>query len=713
MRSSILLTLLLFILFPFCIEGQSSYDAVQAKKLHKEGLYRPSCDLFAKSLSAKYDLEKTLLIAADACYQCAEYGLSRRFIGQIRNTQKKYNEGLFFQTARLFHLEGDYEKAAALYKEFLKKSSKRSDLREEVKRNLNHCWTALRMEKRKKLALIQNAGTQINSKYDDCYPLPSPTVLDKYYFSRNDEGSTGGTRDRKGRKDKKNAFYRLDILSAQLKNGVWSNIESIDPFFNSTSHDYIVDFSNDGQIMYYYQGLNIEGGSVLVDTFKSERSVITPRTVLNLNFGSDFDFINEDIVVFSADKKEGFGGKDLYLSVRKDGVWSSPKNLGPGVNGPGDEIRPFIAKNGRTLFFSTDDVRSMGGFDIMRSAFSSVNNEWPDAVNMGRGINSVRNDIDYRIASDGSLALFSSDRSEGIGGYDIFIAYLNDHAIEQLQSWNLVDLMTWYHGKSARPAKVQNSDKQQEVVTQEVTENKEVFRVRNIYFEDDDFIRKSSTKKEVDHIYAMMQRLPHAMVVLEGHLSSLTVPSRNLFFSAMYANLVKEKLIEKGIGVDRIVIKAYGGRRPLVDPTVVSSVAQKWNNRLHFRVIQSALDDGVGVEYEKAQGLDPNLVMKRPSDLTGLHYVIHLLESEQVVDNDWLLSQEGVSIHQRGIGNLTYVIGGLRTYSQAAQSLVEVRKNGFINAEIVPYIGEDVIDASDIEQISSRYPDLKDYLKDQ
>ena len=70
------------------------------------------------------------------------------------------------------------------------------------------------------------------------------------------------------------------------------------------------------------------------------------------------------VLVFSANMSGGYGGNDLWISTKeKRNAWSSPVNLGPAVNTPGDEQFPFLHESG-DLYFASNGHAGMGGLDI-------------------------------------------------------------------------------------------------------------------------------------------------------------------------------------------------------------------------------------------------------------------------------------------------------------------------------------------------------------
>ena len=82
----------------------------------------------------------------------------------------------------------------------------------------------------------------------------------------------------------------------------------------------------------------------------------------------------------------------------------------------------------------------MGGFDIYKSVKQS-NGTWGDPVNMGYPINGPDDDLFYRQTSDPNLALFTSKRSGGFGGLDVYYIR-NDLRIPFVLSGNVSDVET-------------------------------------------------------------------------------------------------------------------------------------------------------------------------------------------------------------------------------------------------------------------------------
>lgn len=80
-------------------------------------------------------------------------------------------------------------------------------------------------------------------------------------------------------------------------------------------------------------------------------------------------FIFENMLVFASNRNGGYGGFDLYYSVFESGEWGEPVNLGEMINTEFDEYRPILINEGVSedqtmLVFSSDRTGGLGGFDL-------------------------------------------------------------------------------------------------------------------------------------------------------------------------------------------------------------------------------------------------------------------------------------------------------------------------------------------------------------
>jgi peptidoglycan-associated lipoprotein len=122
------------------------------------------------------------------------------------------------------------------------------------------------------------------------------------------------------------------------------------------------------------------------------------------------ELYGEKVLFFVANIPGGKGGFDLYYATRKsDGVYGLPVALET-LNTPGDEVSPFY-RSGK-LFFSTNGLTTFGGMDVFESEWNGAT--WSTPRNIGLGVNSPLDDLYYTQNADGMSGYFVSNRPNSI-----------------------------------------------------------------------------------------------------------------------------------------------------------------------------------------------------------------------------------------------------------------------------------------------------------
>jgi len=106
--------------------------------------------------------------------------------------------------------------------------------------------------------------------------------------------------------------------------------------------------------------------------------------------------------------------------------WSEPVNLGPTVNVYATFFSA-ISKDGLSLYYvSNPNPTSLGEFDIFVSQRTSLDSPWGPPVNVGPNVNSPYNESKPFLSADGHRLYFQSDRPGGCGGYDMYVSRRKD-----------------------------------------------------------------------------------------------------------------------------------------------------------------------------------------------------------------------------------------------------------------------------------------------
>ena len=234
---------------------------------------------------------------------------------------------------------------------------------------------------------------------------------------------------------------------------------------------------------------------------------------------------------------------DIYYSQFYQGKWSNPKAITP-ANSKGNEMSPFIHPDGNTLYFASDGIPGMGGYDIFMCK-KIGRGEWSSPVNLGYPINSEKNEISFVVSSDGKKGYISSDRDGGLGGFDIYVFDL-----DEIDAPDSVDMTR--------------------------------FILRNINFAFDSAILSETSYTEIDSLVGFMNENPSINIEISGYTDNSGSDEHNMTLSLERAAAVMTALLERGISVKRINAVGYGANRPLVPND--SEKNKALNRRVEIRV---------------------------------------------------------------------------------------------------------------------------------
>jgi len=120
----------------------------------------------------------------------------------------------------------------------------------------------------------------------------------------------------------------------------------------------------------------------------------------------------------------GYGSCDLYVCGEDGDGWSKPFNLGDKVNTSNWDSQPCFSADGQTLYFSSARSGGYGGSDLWYTIFIQGKG-WTRPINAGPNINTDHEEMAPYIHADGQSMYFSSKGHPGMGGFDLFISRMD------------------------------------------------------------------------------------------------------------------------------------------------------------------------------------------------------------------------------------------------------------------------------------------------
>lgn len=441
--------------------------------------------------------------------------------------------------------------------------------------------------------------------------------------------------------DKWNNQPYLDVFkSIRNANGTLSEPTEVGEL-NSPFHDGPVAISNDGNTMFFARDGHSEGQ---YQKSKSSNTKIGQQGLykaVNVNgkwsniealpFNSiDYSVTNPSLssdgktLYFASNMPGGIGESDIWKVEINGNNYGKPENLGPKVNTSGKENFPFISDDS-TLYFASSGKQGFGGLDVFKIKLNSSE----EAQNVGKPVNTEKDDFSFSFNKKENVGFFSSNRN----GTDAIYS-----ATPICKSQAIVNVTNKKTGEIIKNAKVSILDSKGNIIETSTTNNegkvnygidcntnytlqvvaanfetgtfpiakvttsetivpaelvpseviiteKEVI-LKNVYFDFDKSNITAQGAAELDKLVGVMKEYPNMTIFVKSHTDSKGKPAYNLNLSEQRAQSTVQYIISKGIAKDRITGKGFGDTEPKINCTTCTEEEYAQNRRSEFLIVR-------------------------------------------------------------------------------------------------------------------------------
>jgi len=255
---------------------------------------------------------------------------------------------------------------------------------------------------------VRLPGT-INSYRPTIQPVLSPDGNRLYFDRKFHPGNWGGNH------DCDDIWY-----SDRKSDGSWGEPVNIGAPLNTNGCDVLFSISPDGHsalVGGVYSGkpqIQKLPGFSLTTWEDGQWQAPTPIVIPDFYNNSGFFYASlsadSKVLLFGISRNGCLGMLDLYYSMRdKAGNWSVPQSLGPTVNSVQYEVSPFLALDGKTLYFSSDRKGGFGKNDLyMTRRLDDTWQNWSEPINLGPAINTIADELSITINAAGDTACIVS-----------------------------------------------------------------------------------------------------------------------------------------------------------------------------------------------------------------------------------------------------------------------------------------------------------------
>lgn len=321
---------------------------------------------------------------------------------------------------RAYQYSRDYHHAVAAYGKYVEQQTgrrSRARAQKRVAQPIGECEFSAEAMRDSAAIMVESLGAGINSDYDDYAPALSADGRHMFFTSRRPDKKPRKTA---SRYDGKEQAY-------ETTNPAYGPVADVTEIgrIASIRNIGVAGYSKTEERLFYYKG-KAENGRLRTIALSADgkrwghgRRVKRRVNKLASHEGA-LSLDAQNNMYFISDRRGGEGGNDIWYAEHRGGrSWGHPVNLGPAVNTPGNETSVYVTAGGDTLYFASDSRAGFGGYDIYMSV-RTADGKWGEAVNMGYPINTAYDELSYLPTANPDVFYVSSSRPGTMGGLDIF-----------------------------------------------------------------------------------------------------------------------------------------------------------------------------------------------------------------------------------------------------------------------------------------------------
>ena len=433
-----------------------------------------------------------------------------------------------------------------------------------------------------------------------------------------------------------------DLFISRGSDGNWSPVEALEAI-NTEYNEGSACISADGSTLYFAR-CHAPGSMGSCDLFVAEiKEDSTWGNIRNLGVNVNSISWDshptlshtEDTLYFASDRIGGFGLSDIYFTYKdQNGAWTPAQNVGPLINTRGNEVSPFYHPKHQVLYFTSNGhLLNFGSFDIYRSQWS--NGKWLEPKNVGPLVNGAGDEFYFTIDSESRNLYYASSTTKDIENLDLFSFPLPMGAqpeantsfsgvlldsLTGLPMSGIVSIIDLDHGievapKFLRPDGTFEFDLINNNNYLLIIQGDEYFRIEEIFFlQGDTEIHRTAAPlasklkfssiefengkadilpemySDLDKIIDFMLDNPDFRVNIAGHTDSDGSPDFNLVLSQQRAAAIREYIVYFGsIAEDRVTAVGYGNTQPIVEE--ITDEDKKLNRRVEFKIYREGAED--------------------------------------------------------------------------------------------------------------------------
>jgi outer membrane protein OmpA-like peptidoglycan-associated protein len=478
-----------------------------------------------------------------------------------------------------------------------------------------------------------NLGSNVNTVNSDRFPVISPDEKTLYFCRTGDTNNYG-------------SYYNTDIYISKVdENGNFGKAYNAGKPLNNGYSNFVTSAMPDGNTIvlgtaYQSDSISYQGISLsrkIGENWSPPSNIVIDKIGRTGDYNEYYLTADGLHLLMGISRIDSYGKNDLYISRRiNDTLFSEPVNLGPDINTAEYEAYPFLASDGRTLYFCSSGFPGYGERDIYISRRIGEGwDKWSEPRNLGPKINTNKFEGNISIPASGEYAYFVSS-IYGYGQEDIFkiklpqaykpepimlvsgivrdqetntpigaeIVYEDIYTGEMLgkaysnqktgaysislpsgNRYSFSARSQGYYGiqENINLKQISNFDTTYKDLSLAPIKKDYAIRLNNIFFDSGEHELLPGSMTELSQLARYLSDKDFR-IRIEGHTDNIGTIRDNQVLSEKRAKAVYNFLISVGIPARYLTTKGFGESQPLSDAD--TDEARKLNRRVEFRVLK-------------------------------------------------------------------------------------------------------------------------------
>jgi outer membrane protein OmpA-like peptidoglycan-associated protein len=421
--------------------------------------------------------------------------------------------------------------------------------------------------------------TDINSLYNEGTPVLTKDGNSMYFIRCESPEGLGS----------------CDIYEAHMTDeGTWGHIKNLGVNVNSKFWESHPSLSNSGDTLYFTsdrpEGF---GSNDIYFTYKDKSDKWQPAVnmgpVINTrgNDVSPFHHPSHEVLYFASNGQLlNFGNFDLYKVYKKDGVWQEPKNIGPLVNGKGDEYFFTIDSESKDIYYSRSEIDNVK--DLNLYSFPLPMEAQPLATTVFKG---VLRDSTTGESFKGIVSVIDLEN-----GIEVAPKYMREDGSFEFDLINHNNYLLVIQGEDFfRVEKLIHLESDTTMEFEAPSIKSLRIQFATIEFETGSAEVHDEMKPDLEKLVDFLLDNPGMTLKISGHTDSKGDPQKNFKLSDDRANSIRDYILERGnIEPERIEAKGFGSTMPIIKEEKTEE-DRKLNRRVEFEIIKdSSAQSGFG-----------------------------------------------------------------------------------------------------------------------